>query len=174
MALTATATNTTRASVIRTLNMQKPTVISVPPVKDNIIYAVAEKSSINRAFIPLAEGLREKRTEMGRTLIFCRRYDEMTSIYFFFKQTLGAAITEPPGAPDLAQFRLVDLLPYCDESSQIFLISLASPEYQGYSVLSFVTVLHATQMYMYRMCAKSECLTSLLVHIPSLMLLKAL
>ena len=41
------------------------------------------------------------------------------------------------------------LLPSCDESSQIFLISLASPEYQGYSVLSCVTVLHGAQMYMY-------------------------
>ena len=72
MALTATATNNTRASVSKSLSMQKPTVISVPPMKDNIIYAVAEKSSVNRTFIPLAEGLSEKRTNMGRTLIFCR------------------------------------------------------------------------------------------------------
>ena len=85
MALTATATNNTRASVIKSLSMQKPTVVLVPPIKDNIVYTVAEKSSVNRAFIPLAEGLREKRTNMGRTLIFCRRYKEMTSIYFFFK-----------------------------------------------------------------------------------------
>ena len=117
MALTATATNNTRASVIKSLSMQKQTVISVPPMKNNIIYAVAEKSSVNRAFIPLAEGLREKRTNMGRTLIFCRRYEEMTSIYLFFKQTLGTDFTEPPGAPDLARFRLVDMFSHCTHDS---------------------------------------------------------
>ena len=61
MALTATATNTTRASVIKSLDMQKPTLVYVPPLKDNILYVVAEKSSISRMFTPLAMLLAEKR-----------------------------------------------------------------------------------------------------------------
>lgn len=91
MALTATATNTTREAVIKSLDMQKPTLVSIPPLKDNIVYAVAEKSSISRAFIPLAKQLAEKRTDMGRTLIFCRKYDDVTATYHFFKRSLGEA-----------------------------------------------------------------------------------
>ena len=117
MALTATATNTTRAAVTKSLDMQKPTLISVPPVKENIVYAVAEKSSLSRAFVPLAKQLAEKRTDMGRTLIFCRTYDEVTATYHFFKQSLGAAFTEPPGAPDLDRFRLVDMFSHCTHES---------------------------------------------------------
>ena len=39
MALTPTATNETTAYIIKTLNMQKPTVVSIPPIKDNVMYA---------------------------------------------------------------------------------------------------------------------------------------
>lgn len=117
MALTATATNSTRASIIKSLDMQKPTLVSVPPFKDNIVYAVTEKTSISHAFIPLAKRLAEKRTDMGRTLIFCRKYDEVTATYHFFKRNLGAQFTEPPGAPDLARFRLVDMFTHCTHES---------------------------------------------------------
>ena len=41
MALTPTATNKTTAYIIKTLNMQKPTVVSIPPIKDNVMYADA-------------------------------------------------------------------------------------------------------------------------------------
>ena len=34
---------------------------------------------------------------------------EVTSIYYFFKQKLRQNFTEPPGAPDLAQFHLIDM-----------------------------------------------------------------
>ena len=34
---------------------------------------------------------------------------EVTSVYYFFKQKLQQNFTEPPGAPDLAQFHLIDM-----------------------------------------------------------------
>lgn len=117
MALTATATNKTRAHIIRTLNMQRPTVVSIPPIKDNIMYAVAQKSSIDSAFLPLAKQLAEQRTEMGRVILFCRTYDELTATYHFFKQNLGVEFTEPPGAPELARFRLVDMFSHSTHES---------------------------------------------------------
>ena len=73
MALCATASNHTRTAIIRSLDMQKLTIVSVLPLKDNITYAVGEKSSISAAFVTLAKGLAEQRTEMGRVIIFCRR-----------------------------------------------------------------------------------------------------
>ena len=46
MALTATATITTQNIVIRSLSMQSPEVIYIPPIKDNILYAVIDKPKI--------------------------------------------------------------------------------------------------------------------------------
>ena len=100
MPVTATGTTATRESVIKSLDMQKPTLVYVSPFKHNIVYAVAKKSCICSAFEPLAKQLAEKRTDMGRTMIFCRKYDEVTATYHFFKRSLCADFTEPPGAPD--------------------------------------------------------------------------
>ena len=117
MALTATATNTTRAAIIKTLDMRKPTVISVHPGKENIMYYVVEKSSLSVSFAPICDKLTHQRTEMGKVIIFCRTYDEVTAIYFHFKQRLGIGFTEPPGAPDIMQFRLVDMYTHCTHQS---------------------------------------------------------
>ena len=65
MALTATATDTTRTAIIRALDMQEPKIISVSPVKHNIVYAVAQKSEISASFEPLCNKLAMHRTEMG-------------------------------------------------------------------------------------------------------------
>ena len=46
MALTATATITTQKNIIRSLSMQSPEVIYIPPIKDNILYAVIDKPKI--------------------------------------------------------------------------------------------------------------------------------
>ena len=43
MALTATATNATRSFIIKSLSMQSPEAIYIPPIKNNIIYEVMEK-----------------------------------------------------------------------------------------------------------------------------------
>ena len=43
MALTATATITTQKFIIRSLSMQSPEVIYIPPIKDNIIYVIIDK-----------------------------------------------------------------------------------------------------------------------------------
>ena len=54
---------------------------------------------------------------MGRMIIFCRAYEDVSAIYYYFKQKLGLGFTEPPGAPDLAQFRLVDMYTHCTHQS---------------------------------------------------------
>ena len=89
MALTATATRSTRTQIIRTLDMQEPVVVTVPPVKKNIFFCVAEKTTISVPLAPLVDRIGQRRTSMGRTIIFCRTYDEVTSIYYFFKHKLG-------------------------------------------------------------------------------------
>lgn len=54
---------------------------------------------------------------MGKVIIFCRTYDEVTSIYFHLKHQLGVGFTEPPGAPDITQFRLIDMYTHCTHTA---------------------------------------------------------
>ena len=108
-ALTATATKFTRTCIVKSLDLQSPKIVSISPIKDNIVYCVSEKSTILVSFGRLSR----QRTAMERIIVFCRRYEEVTEIYYFFKQNLGIHFTEPPGAPDLARFRLLDMYTHC-------------------------------------------------------------
>ena len=117
MALTATATNSTRAAAIRTLDVQSPTIVSIHPSKQNLIYYVAEKSSVSTSFAPIISKLSQLRSKMGKVIIFCRTYDQVTTVYYHFKRQLGVGFTEPPGALDIMQFRLVDMFTHCTHKS---------------------------------------------------------
>ena len=110
MALTATATVSTRREIIKILDMQKPVIVSIPPIKDNLFFCASPRGSISLSLSPIiSDILIRQRIAMGRIIIFCSTYDEVTSIYYFFKKTLGINFTEPPGAPDLPQYRLIDM-----------------------------------------------------------------
>ena len=70
MALTATATRQTRKSIFSTLHMLKPKIVYLRPIKDNIFFAVAIKSSIEQVFSPIVHQLLEERMTMDRIIIF--------------------------------------------------------------------------------------------------------
>ena len=46
LALTATATISTRKYIIKSLNMQNPEIVYISPMKENIFYAVSENLSV--------------------------------------------------------------------------------------------------------------------------------
>ena len=111
MALTATAVQSTKSIIRRTLGMRSTSCeIVVSPVKNNVKFAACKKTRcVQECLHPLLDELAVKRSELPRTLIFCRRYKECCEIYDYFKYSLGKAFTEPPGSPDLSFFRLVDM-----------------------------------------------------------------
>ena len=115
MALTATATNITRRFIIKSLNMQSPEIIYIPPARDNIIYRVMEKpkSGVYEVFRPIIERLKKERSNMGRIIIFCKTYTSVISIYMFFKKELVEYITEPKGYPDFIVYRVMDMYTHC-------------------------------------------------------------
>ena len=118
MALTATATKSTRHSICRILGMTEPSVIAVTPNRSNICYSVEKKvGGIDETFAVLVDELREKRVGMPRSIIFCRSYEDVGQIYAFIKSSLGKESVEPIGAPDVARFRLVDMFTACTEKS---------------------------------------------------------
>ena len=82
-------------------------------IKDNFFFCATPRGSISLSLSPISDKLIRQRTAMGRIIIFCSTYDEVTSIYYFFKKTLVINFTEPPGAPDLPQYRHIDMYTHC-------------------------------------------------------------
>ena len=115
MALTATATSSTRRAVVTLLKMVHPEIVSVSPNKTNIKYSVCRNErGLEETFSPLVEELRQKRKRMDRTIIFCRTYDQCAQIYMFMVDRLGKEMMDPIGVcRDLAQFQLLDMFTAC-------------------------------------------------------------
>ena len=68
MALTATATKSTRKEICKSLGLVDPVFVLRSPEKPNIIYNVVLKTSeLEEVFAPLVEELRRKRTVMEKT-----------------------------------------------------------------------------------------------------------
>ena len=90
MALTATATLSTRKYIIGNLSMQDPAIVYSPPVKKNITYFVRDKpkEGIPAAFNPIVERLITQRN-MGRVIKFCHTYEDVIAIHRYFCDTLG-------------------------------------------------------------------------------------
>ena len=114
MALTATASITSRSKIISSLSMREPHVISVSPHKKNIVYFSRGKPDSLEEFIQaLATQLSELCTQFPRLLIFCRKHDTCSAMYQMLRLHMGRDFTEPPGAPHLAKYRLVDMYTRC-------------------------------------------------------------
>lgn len=96
MALTATASKSTRKEISRSLGMKRVLLISQSPNKQNIFYCLnSQQKDIQEAFAPFVSEIKQQRTSTDRTIIFCRTYNSCTGIYFYFKKSLGKEISEP-------------------------------------------------------------------------------
>lgn len=109
MALTATATKSTRKLVIKRLSMINPVIFSITPNKSNTVYNVVEKKPLEDVVVPIAQQLKTHRTKSDRVIIYCRYCREVADFYETFKQQLGKYFTSPTGFTDLAKYRLVDM-----------------------------------------------------------------
>ena len=118
MALTATASTTTRKTIFWCIGMKKVLLVSQSPNKPNIFYSLnSDQSNIEEAFTPLLREIQQKRTSVDRTIIFCRSYNSYTSIYFFMKNRLGENISDPKGFPHHAELTVVDMFTACTRAS---------------------------------------------------------
>jgi len=115
MALTATASKSTRVQINCSLHMWNPKLVYMPP-QNNILYCVKETSTIDMIVKGLCVPLRELSIQMPRIILFCKRYDQCSLLYRAFKVELGDSFTYPSGAPDLAKYRLVDMYTRCTEA----------------------------------------------------------
>ena len=85
-------------------------------LKKNLHYGVKECKSVE-VFLELVAELKSLRTKMKRTIIFCQTIRDCTTISYFFKDHLRNEAMEPQNAPDLSQFRLVNMFHRFTEES---------------------------------------------------------
>lgn len=109
MALTATATRSLHQVVCHLLGMKNPCIIAYSPCKINIMYAVNTFVSLEESFDSVITRLQDERTLFPRMIIYGRSFDMCSNLYLLFRSKLGEDFTEPKDAPDLSQFRLVDM-----------------------------------------------------------------
>ena len=109
MALTATATRTDRLSVSRVLGLKSPFVLTKCPTKTNLMYSVSSFESVGVTFRKFADMLKRERTDFPKTIIYGRSFDMCANIYLFLQDQLGLSFTNPKDAPDIPEFRLVDM-----------------------------------------------------------------
>ena len=109
MALTATASDTLIAHIIKDTGMIDPVLVQVSPDKKNLRFMVEEITSMEERFLPIAKSLKNQRTSYNKIIIFCQRQVDCGNLYQFFERELRDKLVEPIGIPtSLPQFRLVD------------------------------------------------------------------
>ena len=95
--------------------MKDEHVIALSPCKDNISYAVTSFTSLQESFTPLVSRIRKERNLFPKMIIYCRTYEECSSLYIFFRKKLGTEFTEPVSAPDHPKYRIIDLYLSCTD-----------------------------------------------------------
>ena len=66
--------------------MEKTVVVSVLPDRPNIKYVVkGDRESIELTFASIVEEVRKFRCGTGRTILFCRSYDDAGYMYSYFR-----------------------------------------------------------------------------------------
>lgn len=117
MALTATATKSTRRIVIQRLCMENPVIVYLPPTKSNITYTVFAKPELVKEMIqPIVDDLKTKGKQAGKVLIYCRRHEEVAMMYECFQKIMQNRMLFPPGAPNLSKYRMVDMYSKCTDT----------------------------------------------------------
>ena len=91
IALTATATTSTRLKIMQSLETKSPALITDSPNRDNISYAVQVITpDPAQTFKTLVQELKEHKELTERTIIYCQTIKVTTFLYSFFMSELGA------------------------------------------------------------------------------------
>ncbi len=93
--LTATSTQNTYETISEKLALQNPKLIVKSPERTNIFYRVVQPVKVIELATKLGEELIEKRVKFPKTVIFCRKYQDCSNLYFSLRETLESELTEP-------------------------------------------------------------------------------
>lgn len=116
MALTATATLETLKVVKTRLSMPDPYIVALSPERSNIRYSVEPDMTVDELSTAISEQLKDHPLHYPKTVIFCRRYEDCSSLYLSLASKLANFLTYPPGLSNIQEFRVLDM--YTRASSQ--------------------------------------------------------
>lgn len=100
VALTATATEETKKTIIKDLCMQHCAQIIGDPNKPNIRYAVVDidHAKLYETFKPIIDDIDERQLSATKVMVFCRRKEDMKELLELFSQSLAPkAYAQPKG-----------------------------------------------------------------------------
>lgn len=93
IALTATATTSTRLQIMRSLEMKKPILLIESPNRHNITYAVKVITpNPAKTFQTMVQDLKEQKGDYDRTIVYCQSIEVATQLYGSFQAELGKDI----------------------------------------------------------------------------------
>ena len=98
MALTATATVSTRRIVMKRLNMKHPVIISITPDKPNILYTIQQKGDMQDVVAKISEQVKRKGLTANKAIIYCCYHREVANFYELFRKQLGVHFSSPAGS----------------------------------------------------------------------------
>jgi len=108
MCLTTTANLELRKQVESIVGLKNPKVFPVSPCKTNIIYLVKPHEDNLKAVKPLIDNLKRDPSDFPRTIIYCCKLSDCRVLCLLFQEHLGELFTNPPDAPDVLEFRVVE------------------------------------------------------------------
>ena len=109
MAVTATATLETFEAVKYRLSLQEPVIVGISPNRPNIFLEVFPPMLLKPFVEIVTSDMKRERINYPKTIIFCRTYQDCIDWYSEMIESLGKHKTEPPGYPDLPQYRMVTM-----------------------------------------------------------------
>jgi ATP-dependent DNA helicase RecQ len=109
LAITATISPSSRECIQEVLGMHSPKLVVMSPSKPNMFNTLTKCDSVDEVFSPILDEILTLKLTFPRTIIFCRLMNECLDIYLFLKNGLGRDFLEPTNAPNLSQYRLVEM-----------------------------------------------------------------
>ena len=109
MALTGTATKNTFHTVLERLGMWDPVVVDVSCNRPNIKLVIQPKQKLEEFSLEIAQRIKNEGLNYPKTIVFCRNYKDCTGLYLSLVEKLRENLTNPPGYPDLLQYRYVTM-----------------------------------------------------------------
>ncbi len=104
MALTATATMETYKCALQQLSMTYPVLITLPPDRGNIMYAIHPAVTLDELSDILCRNLCS--TSFLKTVLFVQKYRDCSGQ---LEYKLGGDITSPRNYPNLSQYRWIEM-----------------------------------------------------------------
>lgn len=108
MALTGTASKNTFDVVLERVGMWDP-VVGVSCNTPNIKLVIQPKQKLEEFSLEISQRITNEGLNYPKTIVFCRNYKDCTGLYLSLVEKLRENLTNPPGYPDLLQYRYVTM-----------------------------------------------------------------